>query len=102
MGFEKVSGVDKETTDLKFETKKADILISCVGKPGLIKNHLVKKGATVIDVGYSVNVDGELVGDVAFDQVRKVAGFITPVPGGIGPLSTVLVFDNLVEKTTQF
>ena len=82
-----------KTKDLKKETKEADILVAATGKPGLIKKNMVKKGAVVIDVGIN-RVKGKLVGDVDFDQVKKIAGFITPVPGGVGPMTIACLLEN--------
>ena len=77
-------------------TKEADILVVAAGKPKLITGSMVKKGAIVIDVGTN-KVDGKLVGDVDFDSVKKVAGYITPVPGGVGPMTIACLLDNTLE-----
>lgn len=87
-----VVGLDQEIEDLSQETKKADILISCTGVPGLIKKQMVKRGAVVIDVGSPK-------GDVCFEEVKKVASFITPVPGGVGPMTVISLFENLLETS---
>lgn len=84
-----VVGVDKETPDLKTKTKEADILISATGVPNLIKKEMVKEGAVVIDVGSPK-------GDVCFEEVKEVASFITPVPGGVGPMTVICLFENLL------
>lgn len=97
--FENVSGIDREVTDLPLLTLEADIIVSCVGQANLIKEKMVKNGVILVDVGFSL-VDGKLVGDIDFESVKKKAAFVTPVPGGIGPLSTILVFKNLVEKNS--
>jgi len=76
--------------------KKAEILIVAVGKAGLIKGEWIKEGAIVIDVGIN-RVDGKLVGDVEFDKAQERAGYITPVPGGVGPLTVAMLMKNLVE-----
>ncbi len=76
--------------------KKAEILIVAVGKAGLIKGEWIKEGAIVIDVGIN-RVDGKLVGDVEFDKAQERAGYITPVPGGVGPLTVAILMRNLVE-----
>lgn len=86
----KAFGVDVETKELAKITKKADILISCTGKQNLIKADMVKVGATVIDVGWPK-------GDVDFESVVQKAGFITPVPGGLGPITVVCLLENLVN-----
>lgn len=96
-GFDYLGGIDKETANLAPLFREVDVVISCVGQPKLIKEEMIKKGAAVIDVGFSQHGD-LVVGDVDFASVKKKAGFITPVPGGIGPLSTVLVFKNLLDR----
>ena len=78
---------------LSGETKKADLLFSAAGVPGLIKTDMVKKGAIVIDAGVSI-VDEKAVGDVEFTQVEKVAKAVTPVPGGVGPMTIVSLLEN--------
>lgn len=87
----KVEGVDVDEKDLGRVTSKADILISATGQPGLIKAEMVKQGAVVIDVGWPK-------GDVKFDEVKKRAGVMTPVPGGIGPLTVVSLLENLTDS----
>ena len=77
-------------------SKKADIVISGVGKPNLIKGDMIKEGAVVIDFGYGKNSDGKMVGDVDFESASKKSSFITPVPGGMGPILIVAVLKNLV------
>ena len=84
-------------TDLSFYTKHADVLISAVGKPNLITKNFVKQGAVVIDVGMTKNSDNKFVGDVLFDEVKDWASFITPVPGGVGPLTVAFIISNLVK-----
>ena len=81
---------------LEEHVKKAEILIVAVGKAGLIKGDLVKDGAIVIDVGIN-RVDGKIVGDVEFEPAEKKASYITPVPGGVGPLTVTMLMRNLVE-----
>ena len=86
-----------KTKDLAKETIKADILISAVGKIGLITKKHVKKGAVVIDVGITKDTDGKNKGDVDYDKVSKKASFITPVPGGVGPMTIAMLLKNTVE-----
>lgn len=86
-----------KTTNLADITKKADILVSATGHAHLITVDYVKKGAVVIDVGISRGADGKIVGDVDFENVQKIAGFITPVPGGVGPMTIVMIFQNIVQ-----
>jgi len=83
---------------LEEHVKKAEILIVAVGKAGLIKGDLVKDGAIVIDVGIN-RVDDKIVGDVEFEPAEKKASYITPVPGGVGPLTVTMLMRNLVEAT---
>ena len=81
------------STDLPAITRQADILVAAVGRPGLITADMVKPGAAVVDVGIN-RVDGKLVGDVDFEAVRSVAGWISPVPGGVGPLTVAVLLCN--------
>ncbi|HBF39654.1 MAG TPA: bifunctional methylenetetrahydrofolate dehydrogenase/methenyltetrahydrofolate cyclohydrolase FolD [Firmicutes bacterium] len=90
------------TPDLAACCRRADILIAAVGKPELIKGDMIKPGAVVIDVGTSVNAEGKLVGDVHFDSVSKVAGWLTPVPGGVGPMTIAMLMKNTVESALNF
>lgn len=89
------------TADLKSVCKQADILIVAIGKPKMITAEYVKEGATVIDVGIHRQEDGKLCGDVDFDQVEPVAGAITPVPGGVGPMTIAMLMNNCVEAMTR-
>ena len=85
-----------KTKDLKSQCNKADIIIAAVGKPKLVKGDWVKKNAIVIDVGINKTSDG-IVGDVDFNEVSKVARAITPVPGGVGPMTIACLLRNTVE-----
>lgn len=78
-------------------TKEADILIAALGKPKFVTEDMVKDGAVVIDVGINRNEDGKLVGDVDFENVSKKASFITPVPGGVGPMTVAMLMNNVVK-----
>ncbi|MDP8215859.1 MAG: bifunctional 5,10-methylenetetrahydrofolate dehydrogenase/5,10-methenyltetrahydrofolate cyclohydrolase [Candidatus Kaelpia imicola] len=80
---------------LEEHVKRADILIAAVGKPGLIKGEWIKEGAVVVDVGIN-KVGADIVGDVEFEKARKRASYITPVPAGVGPLTTVMLMRNLL------
>ena len=82
------------TKNLAEVTKQADILIVAVGKPGLITADMVKPGAVVVDVGINRSEEGKLVGDVDFDGVKEVASWITPVPGGVGPMTVAMLMMN--------
>ena len=86
------------TKNLKEICKEADILIVAIGKPKFITADYVKEGATVIDVGIHRMEDGKLCGDVDFDQVEPHVSAITPVPGGVGPLTIAMLMNNCVES----
>ena len=82
------------TKDLPAVTRRADVLIAAVGKAGMIKAGMVKEGAVVIDVGVNRLENGKLIGDVAFDEVAARASYITPVPGGVGPMTIAMLMKN--------
>ena len=82
-------------------TKKADILIAAIGKPKFISSSMVKKGAVVIDVGINRKNDGTICGDVDFDEVSKKASYITPVPGGVGPMTIAMLMNNVVKAAKE-
>jgi methylenetetrahydrofolate dehydrogenase (NADP+)/methenyltetrahydrofolate cyclohydrolase len=84
------------TPDLGAETRRADILVAAAGRARLVTAAMVKPGAAVIDVGINRLADGKLAGDVDFDAVRAVAGWITPVPGGVGPMTVAMLLSNTV------
>src|SRR6478672_2051076 len=88
------------TRDLARHVKDAEILVVAAGHPGLIRGDMLKKGAVVVDVGINV-VDGVIVGDVDFEPVRRVASAITPVPGGVGPLTNALLLAHLVRAALR-
>jgi methylenetetrahydrofolate dehydrogenase (NADP+)/methenyltetrahydrofolate cyclohydrolase len=77
--------------------KEADILAVGIGKPRYINSDYVKEGAVVIDIGINRDYEGNLVGDVDFDEVKDVCEYITPVPGGIGPMTIASLFSNLIK-----
>lgn len=85
------------TADLKAITSQADILVVAVGKENVITADMVKPGAVVIDVGMNRNAEGKLCGDVDFAGVSEVAGWITPVPGGVGPMTIAMLMKNTIE-----
>jgi methylenetetrahydrofolate dehydrogenase (NADP+)/methenyltetrahydrofolate cyclohydrolase len=91
-----VTTCHSRTKDLAEVTRRADVLISCVGMPELIDGSMVKPGAIVIDVGTTRGENG-LVGDINFDDVQGVAGAVTPVPGGVGPMTIACLLDNTVK-----
>ena len=85
------------TKNLKDETLSADILVAAVGKAYFVTADMVKDGAVVIDVGMNRNEEGKLCGDVCYDEVEKKASFITPVPGGVGPMTITMLLENTVR-----
>ncbi len=90
------------TKDLASHTKKADIVIVGVGLPNLIKEDMVKEGAIVIDIGINRLEDGSLVGDVDFVNVSPKCSYITPVPGGVGPMTIAMLLENTLHSAKQF
>ncbi|MBV8881845.1 MAG: bifunctional 5,10-methylenetetrahydrofolate dehydrogenase/5,10-methenyltetrahydrofolate cyclohydrolase [Planctomycetaceae bacterium] len=84
------------TADLGAHTRKADLLFAAAGRAGLIRGDMVKPGAVVVDVGINETKEGKLVGDVVFDEAKEVAGWITPVPGGVGPVCHSILLRNIV------
>jgi methylenetetrahydrofolate dehydrogenase (NADP+)/methenyltetrahydrofolate cyclohydrolase len=86
-----------KTQNIKEITKNADILIAALGKAKFVTADMVKDGAVIIDVGINRNEDGKLVGDVDFQNVEKKASFITPVPGGVGPMTIAMLMTNVVK-----
>ncbi len=82
------------TKDLAEQTRQADILVAAVGKADFVTADMVKPGAVVIDVGMNRNAEGKLVGDVSYDAVEKIASAITPVPGGVGPMTRAILMRN--------
>lgn len=91
-----------KTKDLKEVTKRADILVVAIGKPKFVTADYVKEGAVVIDVGIHRQENGKLCGDVDFDSVEPVASAITPVPGGVGPMTIAMLMYNCVESATMY
>ena len=85
-----------KTRDLPSVTRRADVLISAVGKAGFVTADMVKPGAVVIDVGMNRNQAGKLCGDVDFESVSRVAGYLTPVPGGVGPMTITMLLRSTV------
>ena len=86
-----------KTKKLKEITKNADVIVSATGHPKLIKADMVKKGAVVIDVGITKQINGKLAGDVDFEKVKNVASYITPVPKGVGPMTIACLMENTYE-----
>ena len=89
------------TRDLAEVCRRADVVVAAVGRRGLVTADMIKPGATVIDVGTNRGDDGKLVGDVDFDAVAEVAGAITPVPGGVGPMTRTMLLQNTLEAARR-
>ena len=90
-----------KTSDLKEECLKADILVAAVGKAKFITADMIKDGAVVIDVGMNRGEDGKLCGDVDFDSVKEKCSYITPVPGGVGPMTITMLMYNTVQAALR-
>ena len=89
------------TPNLKEHTLQADVIVAAVGRRGLLTADMVKPGAVVLDVGMNRNDEGRLCGDVDFDGVKEVAGFITPVPGGVGPMTIAMLLVNTLQAAER-
>lgn len=96
-----VSICHSRSTDTATITRGADIVVCATGKPGLLTADMVKPGAVVLDVGINRSASGKLVGDADFAGVREVAGYITPVPGGVGPMTIAMLLSNTVAAARQ-
>ncbi|WP_334120446.1 bifunctional methylenetetrahydrofolate dehydrogenase/methenyltetrahydrofolate cyclohydrolase FolD [Limnobacter sp.] len=92
---------NSKTKDLKSHCQRADVLVVAVGRPNMITGDMIKPGAVVIDVGINRLPDGKLCGDVDFDSAREVAGWITPVPGGVGPMTITMLLQNTIEAVER-
>lgn len=90
-----------KTQNLPEICRNADILVAAIGRPEMITGDYIKPGAIVIDVGTS-RVDGKLKGDVKFDEAKEIAGFITPVPGGVGPMTITMLIENTLEACQMY
>ena len=90
-----------KTKNLKEYTKNADIVISAIGKNKVITEDMIKLGAVVIDVGINRGEDGKLTGDVDFENVSKKASYITPVPGGVGPMTIAMLMNNVIKAASE-
>ena len=97
-----VTTTHRFTKDLEAKVRQADLLVVAVGKPGFIPGEWIKEGAIVIDVGINRLDSGKLVGDVAFDIAKERASFITPVPGGVGPMTVASLIENTLIACEQF
>jgi methylenetetrahydrofolate dehydrogenase (NADP+)/methenyltetrahydrofolate cyclohydrolase len=89
------------TKNLAEVTRRADVLVVAIGKPNLITGDMIKPGAAVIDVGMNRMPDGKLTGDVDFESTKEVAGWITPVPGGVGPMTIAMLLENTIEAASR-
>lgn len=92
---------NSKTRDLGAQTRRADVLVVATGKPGMIDGSMIKPGAVVIDVGINRGADGKLCGDVDMASAREVAGAISPVPGGVGPMTIAMLLVNTVEAAER-
>ncbi|WP_414828023.1 bifunctional methylenetetrahydrofolate dehydrogenase/methenyltetrahydrofolate cyclohydrolase FolD [Alteromonas sp. H39] len=97
-----VTTCHKFTKDLRAHVTRADLLVVAVGKPNFIPGDWIKPGAIVIDVGINRVADGSLVGDVEFEKAKQRAGWITPVPGGVGPMTVASLIENTLEAYVKF
>jgi len=96
-----VTTTHKFTQSISETTKEADLLISAVGKAGLVPGSWIKPGAVVIDVGITRGEGNKLFGDVHFESASKIASWITPVPGGVGPMTRVALLQNTMESVAK-
>ncbi len=92
---------NSKTRDLGAQTRRADVLVVATGKPGMVNGDMIKPGAVVIDVGINRNEQGKLVGDVDYASASQVAGAITPVPGGVGPMTIAMLLVNTLEAAER-
>ena len=96
-----VTVAHSRTRDLPAECRRAEVLIAAVGRAGFVRGDWIAPGATVIDVGINRGADGRLCGDVAFAEAREIAGAITPVPGGVGPMTIACLLENTVAAAVR-
>lgn len=90
-----------KTKNLEEHTKRADVVISAIGQSKFVKENMVKDGAVIIDVGINRGEDGKLTGDVDFENVEKKASYITPVPGGVGPMTIAMLMNNVIKAAKE-
>lgn len=90
-----------KTANLKDKTKEADVLIAAVGRPNFITSDMVKDNAVIIDVGINRDENKKLTGDVDFENIKEKASYITPVPGGVGPMTVAMLMNNVIKATIQ-
>ncbi len=94
-----VTAAHRFTKDLRYHVERSDLLVVATGKPGLIPGEWIKEGAVVIDVGINRLPDGKLVGDIEFKSAAERASWITPVPGGVGPMTVATLLLNTLEAS---
>lgn len=90
-----------KTKNLKEHTRRADIIIAAIGKSKFVTEDMVKEGAVIIDIGINKGEDGKLTGDVDFENVEKKASYITPVPGGVGPMTIAMLMNNVIKAAKE-
>ena len=90
-----------KTKNLEEHTKRADVVISAIGQSQFVKADMIKEGAIVIDVGINRGEDGKITGDVDFEEVEKKASYITPVPGGVGPMTIAMLMNNVIKAAKE-
>lgn len=90
-----------KTKDLEQYTKRADVLIAAIGKEKFVTKDMIKENAVVIDVGINRNSEGKIVGDVDFENVEPIASYITPVPGGVGPMTIAMLMNNVIKAAKE-
>ena len=90
-----------KTKNLEEHTKNADIVIVAIGKPKFLKENMIKKDAVIIDVGINRDENGKVVGDVDFENVSQKASYITPVPGGVGPMTIAMLMNNVIKASSN-
>lgn len=90
-----------KTRDLAFHTRRADLLVAAIGRPKMISANMIKPGAILIDVGINRDQSGKLCGDLDYESCSKVAGWVTPVPGGVGPMTITMLLTNTLEAVER-
>ncbi len=93
--------IDSKTPNPELITKTADIIISCIGKPNVVRPEMIKRGVILISVGLYKGEDGKLHGDYEEKEIKNIAGFYTPTPGGVGPVNIACLLENLVKATKK-
>ena len=96
-----VTTCHSKTKDITSYTKKADVIMVAIGKPKFLTKDMVKEGAVIIDVGINRTEGKKIIGDVDFEEVEKIASYITPVPGGVGPMTIAMLMNNVIKAARQ-